>query len=38
VKTFTGGVTLNTAGTQSVTGTDTVTSITGSQTGIVVNP
>jgi hypothetical protein len=33
------GVALNTAGTQSITATDTVTSsITGSQTGIIVNP
>src|SRR5438132_507687 len=37
IHTFTPGVTLKTAGTQSVTATDTVTaSITGSQTGIVV--
>jgi hypothetical protein len=38
VHTFTGGVTLNTAGTQSVTVSDTVkTTATGEQTGIVVN-
>lgn len=38
IKLFTGGVTLKTAGTQSVTATDTATAtITGSQTGIVVN-
>jgi hypothetical protein len=36
VHTFT--ATLKTAGTRSITATDTVTSITGSQTGIVVNP
>jgi hypothetical protein len=36
---FTNGVTLKTAGSQSITATDTVTSsITGSQTGILVNP
>jgi hypothetical protein len=38
VKVFTGGVTLKTKGTQNVTATDTTTAtITGSQTGIVVN-
>jgi len=38
VKVFTGGVTLKTKGTQSVTATDTTTAtITGSQTGIAVN-
>src|SRR5205807_3125124 len=31
-------VTLKTAGTRSITATDTITSITGSQTGIIVNP
>jgi len=36
---FTNGVTLKTAGTQSITGTDTITaSITGAQSGITVNP
>jgi hypothetical protein len=39
VKTFSGGVTLKTAGSQSVTATDTVaSSITGQQTGITVDP
>lgn len=38
VHTFTGEVTLKTAGTQSVTATDTVTAITGTQSGITVNP
>lgn len=39
VHTFTNGVALKTAGTQSITTTDTVTgSITGTQTGITVNP
>jgi alpha-tubulin suppressor-like RCC1 family protein len=39
VHTFTNGVTLKTAGTQSVTATDTVTaSITGSQSGLTVTP
>jgi len=39
VHTFTNGVTLKTSGAQSVTATDTVTaSVTGSQTGITVNP
>ncbi len=39
VKTFTDGVTLTTAGSQSVTVTDTVTSsITGNQTGLVITP
>ena len=34
--TFTGGVTLKTAGTHSVTATDTITAMTGSQSGLVV--
>jgi len=38
VHTFTSGVTLKTAGTQSITVTDTGTAITGTQSGIVVGP
>ena len=38
VHTFTSGATLKTAGTQSITATDAANSLSGSETGIVVNP
>src|SRR6185295_9529646 len=38
IHTFTNGATLKTVGTRSITATDAVNSLSGSQTGIIVNP